>query len=143
MKPTCTLLPSAHLIRLRYEGATTYEQWAQALEVALANPARGRAVDLLLDRRGISDPPTTQTVQRAVDFFERRHADIRRVASVVEGGAVYGMFRMLEALSERTAVQVRAFKTVEAATEWLGEGAASALAREMLPGEGAEYDQND
>lgn len=37
MKPTCTLIPSAHLIRLRYEGATTYEQWAEVLEAALAD----------------------------------------------------------------------------------------------------------
>ena len=111
MKPTCTLLPSAHLIRLRYDGATTYEQWAEVLEAALADPAREAEVDLLLDRRGITQPPTTHTVQRAVNFFDRHHGDIGRVASIVEDGAVYGMFRMLEVLSERTAVQVRVFKS--------------------------------
>jgi len=140
MRPTCTLVPAAQLIRLRYQGATTYEQWAEALEAALADPARGGEVDLLLDRRGITEPPSTQTVQRAVEFFERHHTDIRRVASVVEDGAVYGMFRMLEALSERTAVQVRSFKNYEGATEWLGEAVASALAREAVPDAGAEYD---
>ena len=141
MKPTCTLLPGAHMIRLRYEGATTYEQWAEVLEAALADPAREQEVDLLLDRRGIIEPPTTRTVQRAVDFFDRHHSEIRRVASVVEDGAVYGMFRMLESLSESIAVPVRAFKTYEAATDWLGESVATALAGEIMADSGTSYDQ--
>lgn len=126
MIPSYRLSTSGQIAELRYEGTTSFEEWAVAVEAALADPASRHGIDLLLDRRGIPEPPSTQTVYQAVDFFERHRGDLRRVASVVEGGAVYGMFRMLEALSERTTVEVRVFKSYEEATEWLGSGCAAA-----------------
>ena len=120
MNPTYTLLPSHRLICLHYRGSTTFERWAATMESALADCGSDAGLDVLIDRRGITQVPSTTTIHRSVDFFDR-HADrLRRVASVVDDDAVYGMCRMLEVFSERTRVQFRVFRQYGDARSWLG-----------------------
>ena len=119
MNPTYSLDPAHHVIHLQYHGATTFESWAATLEAALADPACRDSFDVLVDRRGVDQVPTTETLHQAVDFFDRHSTRLRRVASVVESGAVYGMCRMLEVFSERTRVEFRVFRTYDEAKAWL------------------------
>lgn len=95
------------------------------MESALADPAFRPGFAVLLDRRGVSHTPTTETIKRAAEFFTLRRKLLEgcRMAAVVEAGSVYGMGRMLEAVSEGGPVTFRVFTAYEEASHWLGVSA--------------------
>ncbi len=82
---------------------------------------------LVVDRRGLREPPSADTVRAVVDFL-RRHAALTgacRMAIVTDEDAPRSAWRSAEMLADHyTAVELRVFDDIEAAEIWASRGAA-------------------
>jgi hypothetical protein len=110
------------MVRLNYEGAPVFHDWAAAMQGILRAPGYEPGFGFLLDRRH-ARPPSPDYVKAAVDFMasRRTHLAGSRWATVVADAVSYGMARMGQALveSQVQSVGVRVFTDVDAAEAWL------------------------
>src|SRR4051812_35320263 len=80
---------------------------------------------LVVDRRGLKEPPTAETVRAVVDFLRQHAAETRacRMAIVTDEDAPRAAWRAAEMLAGHyTSVELRVFDDVEAAEFWATRG---------------------
>ncbi len=109
------------VVFLRYLTSPTADEWADALEAVIADPAFRPGFDFYGDRRGVKDVPTAAFVAGAALYLKRRPEIFsgRCWAVVTESPAGYGMARMGQARSESAGVDVGVFTDADAALNWL------------------------
>jgi hypothetical protein len=108
-------------------GDVTLERWRRTMGQVVADPRFRIGFGVLVDCRTATLAPETQDVVGVVDFLANRRArlGLSRWAVVVEEPAGYGMARMTAAIAESAGLELRAFRTMDEALEWLGEGVVS------------------
>jgi hypothetical protein len=113
--------PEARLVRIAGEGDPQAPEWIALFDQILALPGFQPGTDFLIDRRGMTSIPTSQTVEAMMDYYVSRSEQLGhcRIVSVTTNSAVYGMTRMAEVFAERTTVTVRVFRDMESAYQWL------------------------
>jgi hypothetical protein len=101
--------PEARLVRIAGEGDPQAPEWIALFDQILALPGFQPGTDFLIDRRGMTSIPTSQTVEAMMDYYVSRSEQLGhcRIVSVTTNSAVYGMTRMAEVFAERTTVTVR------------------------------------
>lgn len=88
-----------------------------------ADPDYESGMSELIDLRGVTVYDVDSDGIRSVVATDRHHSPVLRVsrcALVSPEDFVYGMLRMYELYSGDTGTEVAAFRSMEAATEWLG-----------------------
>ena len=92
-----------------------------ALQTSLDQDGFVSGIDWLIDNRELCSLPSTRDVVRIVAFAKRHQEEIgsSRVALVVSSAAAFGMGRMLEALADCSPLQVRTFRGMGDARDWL------------------------
>lgn len=111
----------ADLVRLQASGHVLTAEWVAVMDRALADPGYRTGMGFLMDRREITNLPTTAMIRDVLEFFAARASQMGscRYASVTGDLAAYGMSRMKAILAEATTVEVGAFSDIEAAERWL------------------------
>ena len=121
-------------------GDVSLERWRRTMIQVIADARFRRGFGILVDCRTATRAPVTQEVFGVVDFLSTRRDDLgqSRWAVVVEEPAGYGMARMTAAIAESAGLELRAFRTVGEAREWLGVRVASEKRRadsaSVMPG---------
>ena len=97
--------------------------WVEVMDRVLRDPDHEPGMGFLMDRRLVTNTPTTPMIRVATDFFLARAEQLGRCryASVVSELAAYGMARMKSLLAENLVVRVQAFTDLGAAERWLRE----------------------
>ncbi len=96
-------------------------EWVDVMDRILRDPDHEPGMGFLMDRRLVTNTPTTSMIRMATDFFVARREQLGRCryASVVTEQAAYGMARMKSLLTENQLVTVEAFTDLAAAELWL------------------------
>lgn len=122
MPITFTVDPAARIVRVAMDGDLSREAIEQYRSVLEGDPAYSPELPRLIDARRVSGPPATSVIHRLAEASRYGGGGpFGPRAIVADRDAVYGMFRMLEILSEDGCVRFRVFRTVEAAEAWLGQ----------------------
>jgi hypothetical protein len=117
-----TIDSAARLVSYVVEGDASADEADQFFDAVLAHPEYRRGFNFLGDRRAVTRAPGTLYVQRIAAEVNARCKALGRCrwAVVVSGELADGMARMWAQMTGFSGVEVRAFRTVEAACEWLG-----------------------
>ncbi len=116
-----TIDETARIVRLTFEGAVTYPEFAETMAVLFADERYERGLSFLADRR-LAAVPTSEYAKQVVAFLER-HAESfgpSRWGTVVDGPAAYGMIRIIETRTSRLPVEIRVFTNLTDTLDWLG-----------------------
>jgi hypothetical protein len=121
-----TVLPSARLVAYVVEGDATPDDARAFLDAVKAHPEYKRGFDFIGDRRAVDRAPSSGYVYAVADEVNLRHESLApcRWAVVVEGELAYGRAKTWGVVTARAKVEIRPFRTAEAAAEWLGVPAA-------------------
>ena len=113
---------SAGLVRLDYQKAPTFDEWAAVMRAVFQDPAYRPGFAFLSDHRGL-EPPTTEYVRSVAEFvtIHREKLTGSRWAVVVGSPAAYGMARMGQTLAEGFGGEAAIFTDADAADAWLRE----------------------
>ena len=113
---------SKRFVCLRYDAEEPPPQETLAAVLAiLSDPELPSDVGILVDRRALAAPPSTDRVHLLTAALAR-HAELlrnRRIAVVYLGQATYGMLRMAQMLLTDTPATLAFFATIEEAEAWL------------------------
>ncbi len=117
-----TIDERSRLVTLHYGGAPTVQEWAVAMESALADPAHQAGFSILLDRVGGIEAPSAIAIRQVSDFLTTHRGALGacRMAAVVDDEVAYDMGEMLEQLSRDSSVTFQVFTDDAAARAWLG-----------------------
>jgi hypothetical protein len=98
------------------------EDWEIFMDRLLSDPAFQPGLHLVDDRRQVADTPQRSEVERAARWIQDHSARLGTIrwAIVVDPSslAAFGMARVIEALTSRTPVTVRAHTDLPAAMAW-------------------------
>ena len=117
--------PALRVAILRPDKAPTLQDWADAIDRALADPAFQPGFHFLSDRRHIAEPPTKEYVRGSIEALVTRQPRLGpdcRVAVVTAHDATFGMARMAEAHAEPRKVHFRVFRDYDEALRWASTG---------------------
>lgn len=116
---------------MRATGVVTHAECQRSLDDVLAHPA-GRTAEsrkLLVDARGVTAAPNRDELQALARdmraFISRGYGPM---AIVTDQTFVYGVARMFAVFAEAFGLSVRAFRSVDDASAWLGDSALDANA---------------
>jgi hypothetical protein len=111
------------IARLTGTGEVLPAEWVDVMDRILGDPDHEPGMGFLMDRRLVTNTPTTPMIRVATEFFLARAEQLGhcRYASVVSDLAGYGMARMKSLLAENQAVTVQAFMDLAEAEQWLRE----------------------
>ena len=111
------------IARLTGTGEVLPAEWVDVMDRILGDPDHEPGMGFLMDRRLVTNTPTTPMIRVATEFFLARAEQLGRCryASVVSDLAAYGMARMKSLLSENEVVTAQAFTDFAEAERWLGE----------------------
>ena len=109
------------IARLTGTGEVLPAEWVDVMDHILRDPDHEPGMGFLMDRRLVTNTPTTPMIRVATEFFLARAAQLGRCryASVVSDLAAYGMARMKSLLAENQVVTVQAFTDLAEAERWL------------------------
>ena len=117
--------PAQHLATTTLSGAIEAREIRDAFEDMLAHPDFAPGMNSLWDLREAQlETISVEAVQRLVAFVAK-HSEARgegRAALVAESDVAFGICRIYEAFASALPTDVRAFRRLEEATEWLTEG---------------------
>ena len=115
-----TINPHNRLVVIVGTGVTDEAEFRAILLQAVADPAFEAGYHVLVDARALEYTPTTSETHRFVEFH-LSHEELRRskVAVVVTKLVDYGMANMFAILCDLQNAQVRSFRSLEEAEEWL------------------------
>jgi len=102
-----------------YHHQPTFAEWAETMEFIFGDPKYEPGLGMLMDRRFLLAPATTEYIRRLVAFIEANHgrtAGARWALLVADIGS-YGMARMAEQLGRGHSI--RSFRVWEGALAWL------------------------
>jgi hypothetical protein len=111
--------PDAFVIRAT--GRVTYDECQRAIDDVLAHPAgHSGPHKLLVDGRGVVGAPNTRelrAIARDMTLFVSR--GYGPMAIVTDTALIYGVARVFAVFARASGMAVRAFLTVDDASEWL------------------------
>ena len=92
-----------------------------AVNSALTSPNYEKGFRVLLDKRKIRRPATTEQIEAMANLMQRWPDLFRgsKWAAVVSDDASYGMIRMLSFLVDHVPIEVDVFRDYDAAIKWL------------------------
>jgi hypothetical protein len=92
-----------------------------AVNSALPSPTAEKGFRVLLDKRSIGRPATTEQIETMANLMQRWPDVFRgsKWAAVVSDDTSYGMMRMLSFLVEYVPIEVDVFRDYDAAINWL------------------------
>lgn len=110
------------LIWVEMKGDLTPEDVRSYRASLQVDPAYSPSMPRLIDSRGLLVIPSTRRIQALADAIAGRGLGIRAQRAIVASSdAYFGMFRMLEMLTDaRTSERYRVFRSKEDALLWLG-----------------------
>jgi hypothetical protein len=102
-------------------GEVTLEQMIATIDASVRDPAFRPGFDVLSDHLGIEKVITTQQLKGVVNHLRSlsQYMSGSRWAIVTRDPASYGMMRMLSVYAEEIPMDVRVFKSMDQAEEWL------------------------
>ena len=109
---------------VRASGVVTHAECERAIDDVLAHPAGrgGASRKLLVDARGVASAPNRDELQALArdmkTFIDRGYGPM---AIVTDQTFVYGVARMFAIFAEAFGLSVRAFRSVDDASDWLGK----------------------
>jgi hypothetical protein len=114
--------PGSRLVSYVVEGDATADEAREFLDAVLAHPEYRRGFNFLGDRREVDRAPGTRYVHVVAAEVNARCKALGRCrwAVVVSGELADGMARMWGQMTGFSGVEIRAFRSVESACEWLG-----------------------
>jgi hypothetical protein len=116
------IFPEQKLLRAQLGETCDAESFQDYLARRDADPRFELEFRRLMDARRLLDLPTAEAMRGFVRYLETGNPMRVRIAFVASRDAAYGMFRMLEILSELKGYEHRAFRDLEEAEAWLGVG---------------------
>jgi hypothetical protein len=117
-----TIDKQARLVAYVADGVVTADHARAFLAAVLTHPDYEPGFDFLGDRREVEEEPDSAYVRAVSLEMTARKATLGpcRWAVVVASDAGYGMVRMWGLLTGLTGVQIRPFRAMGEAAEWLG-----------------------
>lgn len=111
----------ARLLRSEAWGSFTTEELLQVVDDLLDDPAHDPRFNGLSDHRRVTHPLSPAQLYRLVVHVRQVRDRIapERWAVVTGSLAAYGMARMLSAYAERLSIDLRPFRDMDEALEWL------------------------
>ncbi|MEP6672742.1 MAG: hypothetical protein ABJF10_26495 [Chthoniobacter sp.] len=102
-----------------YYHQPTFAEWVDTMEFIFDDPKYQPGLGMLMDRRFLLAPATTEYIHRMVSFVEESHSRTGRArwALLVADIGSYGMARVAEQLGGRHLI--RSFRVWEGALAWL------------------------
>jgi hypothetical protein len=117
---------SGKFVSLDYGGVLpTRQETLAALGQAIADPDFKADIGVLIDGRGIAEPPSTDRVKTMREKFGRLQELLPsrqiRIAVVYDSDAkaTFGMLRMAQLLWDSPMMRLQVFETIEDAQSWL------------------------
>jgi hypothetical protein len=103
-------------------GEVTVNELTESFSKVLQDPDYRSGMPSLSDLRDLKVTGFTPTIRGIAEFIERRREQTgaARAAVVVSSEAAYGLLRMLQALTHKSPMEIRPFRKMEEALEWLG-----------------------
>ena len=117
------IFPEQRLLRVHLGATCNAEAFQDYLARRNADPRFDLTFRRLMDARHLLDLPTAGAMRALVHYIETGNPLRVRIAFVASRDGPYGMFRMLEILSDLKGYEHRAFRSIEAAEAWLGVSA--------------------
>jgi hypothetical protein len=122
MAVTYRINPDERVVYLDIDAGPSFEEWRDAMQTLLSDPAFKTGFDFLSSRGPDAGPPSAEFTQKAAAFYRDYQSRFGRCrwASVVAGDATtYDTIRKLAIMSEGTDIQVMVFRDTEEARRWL------------------------
>jgi hypothetical protein len=116
------IFPEQRLLRVQLGETCDAVAFQDYLARRDADPRFDLKFRRLMDTRRLLDLPTAGAMRGLVDYIETGNPLRVRIAFVASRDATYGMFRMLEILSDLKGYEHRAFRSFEEAEAWLDVG---------------------
>ena len=115
------IYPDENLVSIRWDQAPLVRNWYHVLQRILMHVDYRRGMRLITFSDGKWEPVTREHVQQVLYILECQSNRMSPMSMAVVAPAAcdFGMARMMEALSERTPIVVRAFTCRSKAVEWL------------------------
>jgi hypothetical protein len=104
---------------MTFEGELDERQIRQAYAEVLSDPAFRPGCQILVDDHATSFDPSIDDAQRLVDYFASLGDAVSHFAITVGTDVHFGIGRMVEVYCESRGVNLRIFRTVEEAADWL------------------------
>jgi hypothetical protein len=102
----------------------SFEAWRAAIDALIADPAFRPGLNLVSDRRRLTDAPTTSTLERMASYVGSRRDTFGRcrwaIVTDPQALAEYGMVRMGEVLFRAAGsdIELQPFTEMDAAIRW-------------------------
>lgn len=116
------ILPERELLRARLGDSCDEDSFREYVERRDADPKFAPTFSRLIDARDLVGAPSAAVVWSLAHDIAKGNPSQAKVAFVAPQDVTYGVFRMLEILSDAHGSQHRAFRTVEEAEAWLEVG---------------------
>ena len=117
--------PDERIVHLATDAAPSFEEWRDAMQSLLSDPAFETGFDFLSTRGPGVGPPSAEFTNMAAAFYRNNQARFGhcRWAAVVAGDATtYDSIRKLALMSDGTDIHVMVFRDADEAHEWLVGG---------------------
>ncbi len=110
------------LVLGKLRGAVGTREMIDALDGVVADPGFRPGFDVLSDHREIASPLAPDQLEALLGHLSTLGGSFAgsRWAIVTTAPASYGMMRMLSVLAEPIGLEVRVFREMDEAREWLG-----------------------
>jgi hypothetical protein len=115
--------PQANLITVTGIGRLTYHDIKSSFEERLSHPQYKPGIDILYDLRAASIDITLQEIKQAMILFKNRQAERGagfRFAIVTSTVGTYGISHLYQAYAEELPEEIRVFRDIAEAKQWLG-----------------------
>lgn len=122
MHPVYSIDTQRNLVSLYWTDFPTMAHLREVVEDAVANPEFRAGMSFLWDRKpGLPNPADVEYIRDAVYYLQVLAEQVgpHAWAIVAHNAADFGKARMLETMSDRTQVTIRAFQSRGDAEEWL------------------------
>jgi hypothetical protein len=108
------------VVRLRYEGVVSYEEWSTAVLAVLSDPAYHKGFGFLGDRR-TAVPATMTYVRATADFMKAHQSEMEgtRWAMIASEASSSVMMRIGQVFMNEAGVTIKVFTDIQAAEAWL------------------------
>lgn len=117
--------PERALVTLTYEGEPTFVETQATIDAALACGDLKTTSRVFVDRRG-QRPPSSAYMRTMVDYVHSHRQSLQgtrwAIAVNREELASYGLARMAQILLSEGPIELRVFKSADAAIGWLLDG---------------------
>lgn len=116
------IFPEQRLLRVQLGETCDAAAFQDYLARRDADPRFDLTFRRLMDARRLIDLPTAEAMRGLVHYVETGNPRRVRIAFVASRDVTYGMFRMLDILSDLKGYEHRAFRRIDEAEAWLGVG---------------------